>query len=244
VTWLRLTVPHLYPFERSLKLGPRGLQTAEAWDSLRTAEPSGSFGLGQSRGDWQSRALANSELQARALALVGLIRQWGTQSLVSLGVGTGMLEFLLKRNAPEIKLRCGDFAPATVELLRDRFPECDSIEVMDLAKPVWATTTKEVVLLHRVDTELADDAWKAVFRDLRARSCERIVLVPAGLLTPRTGAREARSIVAAVVRRQALRPSGWLRTPARMRQLFQDSYALSLVFPGGGLPIWALERRR
>jgi hypothetical protein len=243
VTGLRLTIPHWYTFDRRLNLDASGLSSAYAWDTLRTAEPAGSFGLGISRADWRSRALSSPALQTRAGALVELLRRWEAASLVSLGVGTGMLEYLIKLDTPEIQIRCGDYAPATVALLRDRFLECDAIEVMDLANPEWVRTPEEVVLLHRVDTELSDDEWRSLFAKLHALRCRHIVFMPAGLLTPVSAASQVRTALAALLHGQALRPSGFLRTSARLRELFFDSYALSMVLPGGGVPIWALERR-
>jgi hypothetical protein len=242
VIGLRLTVPRRYSFERSLSIDERGLTSPDAWDSLRTAEPNGHFGFGRTREDWENHALASAELDARAMALLSLLRKWRCESLVSVGVGTGMLEYLIKRMAPDIRLRCGDFAPTTVELLQKRFIDCDKIEVMDLTTPDWATNPTEIIILHRVDMELRDDEWKAVFADLRARRSGHVVLVPCGLLTPLAAVREARTIVAAVFRHQALRPAGFLRTSARMRELFSQSYVLSAAVSGGGLPIWGLER--
>jgi hypothetical protein len=225
-----------------LSFDEEGLSSSKAWDALRTAEPSGSFGFGRTREDWEHQALDAVELNTRTVALLGMLRKWRCERLVSVGVGTGMLEYLLKRKAPDIRLRCGDYAPTTVALLQERFLDCDAIELMDLTNPGWATNPTEVILLHRVDMELRDDEWKAVFAELRARHCEHVVLVPCGLLTPRAAMREARTAVAALLRRQALRPAGFLRTHARMRELFSQSYMLSAAVSGGGLPIWALER--
>lgn len=237
---LRLTVPRRYAFERSLII-KTGLNSAEAWDSLRSSEATGSFGFGRTREEWEYQALSSIRLTARAGALLELLRTWQCKGLVSVGVGTGMLEYLIKRAAPDIHLRCGDYAPGTVALLRDRFPECDKIEIMDLNNPSWAIGPTEVVLLHRVDMELRDDQWKSVFSDLRTRQCHRIAVVPCGLLTPIVAMREARTALTAVLHHKALRPAGFLRTSARMCELFAHAYRLSTSISTGDLPIWGLD---
>ncbi len=242
MTGLRLTVAHHSAFNRSLGLDADGLRSAASWDVLRTAEPSGNFGFGSSRVEWAQRALTSVGLRARAAAIVTLLRDWNAAKLVSVGVGTGTLEYLIKHAAPDVRMRCGDFAPTGVALLKERFVECDWIGLMSLAEPAWVGSTDEVVLLHRVDMELTDDEWPHLFTLLGQRGCERVILVPCGLLTTWTLARELYKAIRAATRGQVLRRAGFLRTQSRMRQLFEPDYQVTRVVATGDLPIWALER--
>ena len=153
-----------------------------------------------------------------------------------------MLEYHIKSIAPDIFLRCGDFASVSLTRLRSLFTECDSIESMDLRDPTWATDPHDVLLLNRVDTELSDTEWANLFRQLHAQQVDRIVFVPGGLLTASLAVREFWGLVAAVGRHHRLARAGYLRSEARMQQLFRDFYVRSESRPCGGLPMWVLAR--
>jgi hypothetical protein len=115
---------------------------------------------------------------------------------------------------------------------------------MSFAEPSWVDSTEEVVLLHRVDMELRDNEWRRFFRLLSQHGCEHLILVPCGLLTAWSLARELYKAIRATMRGQVLRRAGFLRTAARMRQLFETDYHVARVVEIGDLPIWALERKQ
>jgi hypothetical protein len=151
-----------------------------------------------------------------------------------------MLEFLIKRREPRLHLRCGDFAPASVDALRQRFPDAQ-VELMNLKNLSWVGDPNEAILLNRVDTELDDRDWTTFFESIALRGGRRIIFVPSGLLTTRSVLREAQSALAAVMYRRSLRPAGFLRTTTRMQQLFAAHYLQVEASSAGGLPIWGLE---
>lgn len=237
---MRLTVAHHSAFSKNVGLGADGLRSAASWDAVRTGDPN--FGFGSSRDEWVQRATTSVDLSARAAAIVAMLREWNTAKLASVGVGTGMLEYLIKHEAPDVHVRCGDFAPASVALLKDRFVECDWIGLMNLADPSWVESADEVVLLNRVDMEMTDEEWPLFFRELGQRGCRRVILVPCGLLTLWAFGREFWKAIRAATNRKVLRPAGFLRTPSRMRQLFAPDYHVARVVFTGDLPIWVLER--
>ena len=233
-----LTVTHRYPFD--LRFANGALATPDAWDQLRGADPA--FGLGGSREEWLRRAASFAALASQAAQIVALLRGWGVTRMVSVGVGTAILEYHIQTQYPELTLRCGDYAPASLELLRRCFTECRSIEVMDLLDTRWVRDPEnEVVLLNRVDTELTDEQWRRVFSDLHRQRVRRIILIPCGLLTPRALARELQTIVRSALRRRPLTKAGYFRTHARMRQLFSPGFRRTGVYHAGELPIWVLE---
>ena len=210
----------------------------QGWDRLRESDQDGSFGFGSSRDQWTQRARSHAFLAEHAACIVGLLRGWNARQLVSVGVGTAMLEYLVKSAAPDVVLRCGDFAPHSIERLRSLFPECDSIETMDLRDPTWATDPSDVLLLNRVDTELNDLEWKEVFRRLHRSQIERIIFIPCELLTASLAVHELRGLATAVRRRRRLARAGYMRTEARLLELFADLYTRTLChsredFPSG-----------
>lgn len=237
-----MTLPHWYGFDSSVGLIGHRLQSPTNWDRVRQADVEGSFGFGASRQEWIDRANAQPQLRQRAHALSSLIRRWDVRRLVSVGVGTGMLEYLLAKASPELQIRCGDYAADSVAILRDRFIECETVEVMDLKRPNWVADPDEVILLNRVDTELSDAEWRTVFRDIWDHGAQRVIWIPCGLLTPAIAFREVTAVVLALLRRRRLAQAGFLRTEARILDLFNPAYIRSAVYDGGDLPLWELRR--
>jgi hypothetical protein len=236
-----LTVTHRYPFTRDLNFAGGALASPDAWDRLRGSDPD--FGFGGSRDEWIRRARSFPSLERQATQIVTLLRQWGVTRMVSVGVGTAVLEFHVQTQYPELMLRCGDYAPSSLDILRRCFTECRSIEVMDLRDPRWISDPEhEVVLLNRVDTELTDDDWRRVFTHLRRQGVARILWIPCGLLTAKALLRELQTVVRAVLGRRPLTKAGYFRTAGRMRQLFRAGYRRSGVYHAGDLPIWVLEQ--
>jgi ubiquinone/menaquinone biosynthesis C-methylase UbiE len=112
--------------------------------SAEELDPGGSFGMGASRSEWLQRAMESPSLQARGAAI--LFRDWNATRLVSVGVGAGSLEYI-KRAAPDLHMRCGDFAPESLALLKERFVECDWIGLMNWAEASWVEAADEYLRL-------------------------------------------------------------------------------------------------
>ena len=240
---LRLTVPHVYGCDPTLRLPSGSLRTAADWDALRLAGRSTDFGLGESRAEWVACAAARTDLRRCAHLVSELLAAWGAGSAVSVGAGTGMLEYHLAHAAPALRLRCGDFAPQALDRLRDRLSGLAEVERVDFHTADWVRSPDEPVIMHRVDTELSDGEWRLAFERLRRSRVERIAWIPCGLVTVAAMTAEVRSLVAAVLRKRRLVRAGYLRSEARMLDLFAASYRRTAVRPGGELPVWTLERR-
>jgi hypothetical protein len=236
---IRLTLPHWYGFAEGVRLVPAGPLTEEEWGRLR--ERDSAFGFGRSRDEWAAYARSNPAIVARAAAVTRLLADWGAKRLVSVGVGTGIFEFLLKSAGKDLKIRCGDWEADSIPLLRERLTDVASVERMDLRRPEWVHNPDEVVLLNRVDMELSDAEWRGVFTELAARGTRRIVWIPCGLLTVTSMFSELRGVVVGLGMRRHLYRSGYLRTPARMIELFASNYERREVIKRGDLPTWGLH---
>lgn len=238
-----LTVSHWYGFDRRLHLAGGSLQSPASWDALRASDPVGSFGFGASRQQWVAKAQGNALLAGQAGQIVTLLQGWGARRLVSVGVGTALLEYLIMAAMPDLVLRCGDYAASSVEVLRTLFTDCHSIDVMDLRDPTWVSDPDEVILLNRVDMEIRDAEWAVTFSRLAQMKTQHIIFIPCGLLTPVGVVREMRSVLAAVRCRRRLARAGYLRTQRRMLDLFSPGYERLVVVGTADLPIWALRLR-
>ncbi len=236
-----MTIPHWYPFRKSMLMQGGDLQSPGNWDRIRTADPAGDFGFGTSREEWIARAHSRMLLQ-RAGVIADLMRRSGAARVVSVGVGTGLLEYLIAGMVPKVSWRCGDYAAASLELLRARFLECQSMELMDLRNPTWARDPDEVVLLNRVDTELNDAEWRTTFAELARRGIHTIIWVPCGLVSLDALLDQVRAVVVAIRLRCPLIRAGYLRTERRMSEIHSPSYRRSNVV-SADLPIWLLRLR-
>lgn len=176
-----------------------------SWDAIR--ESDGAFAQARTREEWERRA-RRPDLERRAADLAALARTLHARRLCSYGAGTADLELLLAGLAPELELTCTDYAPRTARRLAELFPEA-RVLCHDLLRQ--GPLPAELHLLHRVDTEFSDDELRIVLGRFR----EPVVLVPALVLDVRTLARE----LLVRVRRRGTR-AGWVRTEARLRELW------------------------
>ncbi|HWX09535.1 MAG TPA: hypothetical protein VNY33_06125, partial [Gaiellaceae bacterium] len=88
---------------------------------------------------------------------------------------------------------------------------------------------------HRLDAELPDAAWQAVFRGLRAP----IVFVPNALLDLPSALRE---LVRRVRLRRRATSAGWFRNEAALRALWHETHRDRRISIGGA-PAFLLEPR-
>lgn len=204
---MRLTLRHRFAFSRRF---PAGFGTPEAWDELRKAEEG--FALPADRGAWETAA-RNSGLEPRARAIAAVAEEIGARRVCSYGVGTALLEWNLQRVQPSLELTCTDFGPLTVARLAEHFHGALVVRHdLRVDPPLEA----DLHLFHRVDTELSDDEWPAVFGRFR----QPVLVVATELLELRSLTRE---IATRVLHPHAV-PAGWIRTEPALRALWSESH--------------------
>jgi hypothetical protein len=222
---MRITLPHRFDFGSERELVGDDLLRPEAWDALRL-QTSGAFSI---PADLDQAADAHPVLRDRADAIREVLSGWDARHVVSYGVGTAMLERWLQRLAPELDLILTEYAPGTVQRLKQLMPEAD-VRQHDLLKgPVAA----DAHLFHRVDTELSNADWCGVYA---AFAGQRIVVAASGVLTLRQAWHQRRRL-----RRlpSTVTNAGW----ARNRQAFEALWSAThrgRRFRCGDLRGWAL----
>jgi hypothetical protein len=225
---VRIRVRHTFDFgaDRS-RIGPTLLRP-ESWDATR--DTASAFGLPASREEWERQA-ADADLVRRAEEIVRVARGLDARSICSYGVGTARLELNLARAAPGLVLTCGDYAPRTVERLQELFPQA-AVQLHDLRTD--PPLPGDLHLMHRLDAELDDHEWRAVF----VRYPGPILFVPNLLLDLRRALRELGRRVA----RTGLVEAGWFRNEAALRALWRATHDDRRVSIGGH-PAFLLRAR-
>jgi hypothetical protein len=228
---IRLTVRHVFDFGADRALVGDDLVRPASWDALRT-RTSGPFAIARDRAELERMADEHPEVGERARAIDRVLDSRGVATLASYGVGGGLAEAWLRRLRPERRLLLTDYAPETVERLRELFPNVDVRRHDLLRDPPLAA---DAHLFHRIDTELANTDWRGVF----GRFAEEMVVVVA------TEVADVRRVVAEVRHRlqnRHLTRAGWLRNRAAFEALFRPTHdAQPATF--GDLEGWVLEPR-
>lgn len=210
---MRITIRHHFDFGADRPVVGDDLVRPDSWDALRT-RTSGAFAAASSREELEREARARADLRERARAIDGWLEQQGAATVASYGVGGGVLEWWLEQLRPERRLLLADYAPDTVERLRELFPAAEVRRHDLLADP---PLTADVHLLHRVDTELTDDQWHEA---LRRFADERVLLVATEVATPKRLVQE----LLLRLRGRGLTRAGWPRTRGAFEALWRDTH--------------------
>jgi hypothetical protein len=149
----------------------------------------------------------------RAESVVAVASDLGVDSLASYGVGTAVLELRIAQCAPNLRLTCTDSAPRSVERLGTIFPEAQVIR-HDFSREL--PLNAELHLMHRLETELSNEAWPGVI----ARFREPILFVPCVVLDLVSAARE----LGRRVRYRGLTRAGWFRNESALRALWSSTH--------------------
>jgi hypothetical protein len=208
---MRIRVRHAYDFGPGRAAVGSTLLAPSAWDAARSLP--GPFGLPETREEWEESA-ERGDLRERARDVVAVAREVGATRLCSHGVGTASLELNLHRLAPELQLVCTDYAPLTVERLRRLFPEAE-VMLRDLTDP--DPPPADLHLMHRLDAELDDDAWRSVLAAI-----DRPILFVPNVVLDLAGV--GRELARRVLRRGSLTEAGWFRNEAALRALWSTSH--------------------
>lgn len=212
---MRLTVPHLVEFDEEADVVGDDLLRPDAWDALRV-QTAGAYSIPASRDEYEKRYEAEGVIRTRAGAITKWLDGASCERLASYGAGVAVLELALARLAPARHVIATDYAPETVSRLDALLTEVEIARHDLLADdPLDA----DIHLFHRIDTELSDDDWRAVFARFSAR---RVLVLPGGVISSRQAVSRLTSIRR---RRSATTRAGWLRTASRLEELWADTHA-------------------
>lgn len=238
---MRWTIKAYYSFSSTFER--KTLLSPESWDRLRIDLDAEAFSIPADRNSW-IRLCSRHPRAANAARQIGqLMLARGLSTVFSVGVGTGCIEYHLKRQFPEIRLICTEYSPRVLQRLRAIFTECDCLELFDIRSTDWPRVDEKTLhFLHRVDTELDDEQWRIVFANMASARVERIFVVASGFLT-------AKTLIEQYLRRWGSllgRPvtfTGYLRTKEMFKTLWVPYYVVEEEHLVGGLTGFLLRKR-
>lgn len=228
---MRYTMRHYYAFGRNVSLAGNDLLSPSAWEQVRMTEDiedvAPGFYLPKNRDEWLRMCNQSSSAASCAADIAQIVRRGKFTTVFSAGVGRACIEYHLKRMEPTVHLVCTEYSLRVVERLRQVFLECDRIELLDIKTAGWMDAgARGLVLLNRVDTELNDQEWRAVFKNLAAAGVQDVLIVATGFLTMRTLASELFQRLVSVLCHRRLTFSGYTRTKARFKELWSPYFAV------------------
>jgi hypothetical protein len=210
---VRITIRHHFDFGADRSIVGDDLVRPEAWDALRT-QTGGPFALASSRQELELTADERPEIGERAREIDRWLDENDVDALASYGVGGGVLEWWLLRIRPTLRLLLAEYAPATVDRLRELFPGAEVHRHDLLTDPPLPA---DVHLFHRVDTELSDAQW---LETLGRFAGERVLVVATEVATPR---RLLQELLLRLSGRRLTR-AGWLRTRGAFEALWRTTH--------------------
>jgi len=240
---VRWTARHYVDFGDAAEAVGGELASHEAWDRLRLeADLESPYALPPDRATWLSRSQQNPEIVQRARAIVELLSRLGVRGVFSAGVGSGWLEYNIKRSAPWLHISCSDYAPRSIQRLREVFVECDRVFVFDMLHDEWPLG-EDLALLHRVDTEFSDREWLTVFDNMSRSAIAYVLFIPSCFLNIRSWLMEKLRLLSVALLRGRYTFAGYLRTRATFSELWARGYLLREQVVIGDLVGFLLEHR-
>ncbi len=244
---MRCMIKHYYDFGQKAEVVGENLLSPDSWERLRmekgTLEIDSAFALPKERSYWIRVCHESLQTEESARDIGRIIRLKQITNIFSVGVGRACVEYHLKAQFPEVRLKCTEFSPGVVQRLREIFTECDQVEFFDITSRNWPLSDDRCLhLLNRVDTELDNEKWQEVFANMAQSKVENVLFVVSGYLSWRTLAQELWCRCRSLFLGRQLTFAGYLRTKDVFRTLWAPYYFVEEEGIIGGLSGFLLRR--
>ncbi len=240
---VKITIKHYFDFKENNKTIGKRLDNFQSWDTLRiNGKSNDAFSIPESRLLWEKKCLDNPVFDQQAADIKKIVDQGGYRRINSYGAGAAHLEYLIKKKAPHIFLECSDYAPKTIERLKEFFKEADKIIQFDILKDEWVNEGPACLyLFHRVDTEFDDREWRAIFERAGSAGIQYILFVPSEFLTLRRFIRQKTKLLLYKLLRKRITFAGYFRTREQSKAFFYKNYEIERVCRIGDLQGFLLK---
>jgi hypothetical protein len=246
-----LTISHYHVFASGRAregLKDEALDSPESWDALRESDPM--FSIAQTRDEWvrvNEEAIRkdgqDERLRERGKDIASLLSQKGITTLFSTGSGGAGLEYHILKNLSGLKVVCSEYAPKSVELLRNVFTEAEVIQ-LDITSTDWSSITARadanttVCLMYRLDAGFTDRQWKDIFASLARAGVKQVLYIPTGFLTLRSLVSRLRLRLSWMLSGTPMVYAGHLRTKATFETYWQRHFTATEHVVGGMTGFW------
>lgn len=193
-----------------------------AWEDLRKSNKSPKeFVIEKTRKDWFQNCSRQLNYRKTAKIICSLIKRNNWRKIVSLGVGKGILEYYIKKNLPEVDLKCTDFTPESLQLLRNVFTECNRFSSFDMLSNNYIELENEnVVIINRLSTEFSKNQWKEIFEKLYLSNIHNILYIPTEILTLKMIINEKKNQIINLLQGKKNIFCGWMYTQNEFESFF------------------------
>lgn len=165
----------------------------EKWEELRNDSEDTVFSISESMSDYEKSCLEATEHQEAAAIMTEEIKanNWQDRRIISMGAGTGKLEWHLKQQNPQLHVECTDYVRSSMDRLKKVFPALDDAYEFDMIEGDYSTlATDSVLVFHRLSNEFDPDQWRTVFSKMKDGGVKDIIYTPCEVLTPALALRE------------------------------------------------------
>ena len=183
-----MPVKHYYYFDQNHSASWNGGKLdKEKWEELRNDGKDSNFAISGSISEYEKRCSGDLAHKEAAEAVVDVIREknWQDRRIVSMGSGTGALEWHIKQLNPQLHVECTDYTSAAMERLKKVFPSIDDAYEFDMLEGDYsAFATNSVLVFHRLSNEFDPEQWKTVFAKMKEGGVKDIIFTPCEVVNP------------------------------------------------------------
>jgi len=220
------------------------------WEILRNNVMDDPFSLEKNIESYERSCESQKDNYAIAKIIVNHILETERENnkLVSLGVGKGSLEYLIKKLCPALYVECTDYTADALEKLKRVSIQMDNIHTFDMLNDSYASLGKDsTFLLFRVSTEFDVNQWNMIFNKMYFDEIENIIFVPTELATNDIIVKEKMRYIKNMIRLRKNMFCGWLYSEEEFLKMFKGQnpsplYDIEKRIPYNDTAIFFLKR--
>lgn len=213
---------HYYYFGEEIqsKMIKRNLDSNN-WDLLRNDNSKSPFVIEKSIKDYINNCNRQQKYIEAADITNKFIRSNKIESIVSLGVGKGILEYHIKTRNPNLRLLLTDYASESINSLKKVFPENNTFGMFDILNGDYNELNEfQCVLLYRVSTEFDYKQWKNIFNNMFLAGIKHIIFIPTELLTIKLFISEVKKHINCLTHKKKDIFCGWMFSENEFNNMF------------------------
>lgn len=151
----------------------------ENWEILRGFQGTNEYAIENDKDNYILSVRKKKDYQPRVEIMVHMIKRLHCDNVVSLGVGCGLLEFMLKERLPKTHFICTDFTNKSIVAL-ERVSNCNEFRTFDILNGDYDKFNNGTCLLmHRVSTEFSYDEWERIFKKIYdSKKIKYVIFIP------------------------------------------------------------------